>query len=86
MRGKAAAARVLHLHGRDVERLAAFALHLVMVEHRAGTDDHFRDGVGEVDLVLEPEVSFHDCGPAVSPATISVRGCDTVGSSRTVET
>jgi len=60
MRGKVAAAALLHLQGRDVKCLLALALQLVVVDHGILARDDLGDGVGKIDLILQAGVAFND--------------------------
>ena len=55
------AAVLVDLQGRHVERGLALLLQPVMVDHGVLARHDLRDRVGEVDLVLYPDVTLHHC-------------------------
>ena len=62
MRRKGAVTGAVHVHAADVTGTLALALHLVMVDHRAGPDHDLRDRVREVLLSRRTGVTFDDPG------------------------
>ena len=51
---------VLDLQSFDVEGAFAFALHFVMIDDGAGSQHHFGDGVGEINILSQTNIILHD--------------------------